>query len=154
MSMTPLLDEVSRLHIPNAPATPAQIEAFEKAAGWTLDPDLRAFYLHCDGAILFERHDPAYRFLPLKEIRRGRVVILKDDTDKAGPADWYSICEVRESNYILLDVSHQENGCYPIRDGFREMFPAPDYCPQIAASFGAFLAGALRSKGRWFWLQP
>ncbi|MCP3102734.1 SMI1/KNR4 family protein [Myxococcus sp. K15C18031901] len=90
----------------------------------------------------------------MKEIRRGRVLILADDTDKAGPRDWYAICEVRESNYILLDVSHQENGRHPIRDGYREMFPAPDHCPRIAASFAEFLSGALRSKGRWFWLQP
>lgn len=35
-----------------------------------------------------------------------------------------------------------------------EVFPDPEYCPQIAASFGELLAGALRSEGRWFWLQP
>lgn len=150
--MLALLDEVSRHHFPNPPATPEQIAAFEQTMGWRLDPGLRAFYLHCDGAILFDRHDPAFRFYPLAKIRRARVAILKEDTDKAGPPSWYALCEVRESNYILLDVSHQERGRYPIRDGYSGMFPAPEYCAQIAGSFSEFLAGALRSNGRWFWL--
>ncbi|MCP3102682.1 SMI1/KNR4 family protein [Myxococcus sp. K15C18031901] len=159
MEMDRLLAEVSRLHHPNPPATPEQIEAFERSVGWRLDPDLRAFYLHCDGADLFDPRtptfrDPAFSFLPLTKIRRARVVMLQDDTDKSGPASWYAVCEVRDSNYILLDVSHQEAGRYPIRDGYREGFPDADYCRQIAASFGEFLEGALRSEGRWFWLRP
>ncbi|AKQ66097.1 hypothetical protein A176_003009 [Myxococcus hansupus] len=157
MLMAELLAEVSRLHHPNPPATPAQIEAFEKRVGWTLDSDLRAFYLHCDGANLFDSRtpvfrDPAFSFLPLSRIQRARVVMSQDDTDKTGPASWYVACEVRDSNYILLDVSHQEAGRYPIRDGYREGFPDPDYCRQIARSFSEFLTGALRSNGRWFWL--
>ena len=28
---------------------------FERRVGWRLDPDLRAFYLHCNGAELIER---------------------------------------------------------------------------------------------------
>jgi hypothetical protein len=153
MSMDELLGEVSRLHFPNPPASPAQIDAFEQRMGWRLDPDLRAFYMHCDGANLFDRVDPAFSFLPLAMIRRARVVMLQDDTDRSGPASWYAVCEVRDSNYILLDVSHQEDGRYPIRDGYREGFPDPDYCPRIARSFSEFLRGALRSNGRWFWLR-
>ncbi|MFP2956633.1 SMI1/KNR4 family protein [Myxococcus sp. 1LA] len=159
MKMAELLAEVSRLHHPNPPATPEQIEAFEKRVGWPLDPDLRAFYLHCDGADLFDPRthtfrDPAFSFLPLSRIQRARVVMSQDDTDKAGPTSWYAVCEVRDSNYVLLDVSHQEAGRYPLRDGYREGFPDPDYCRQIAPSFAEFLAGALRSNGRWFWLSP
>jgi hypothetical protein len=150
--MPPLLEEVSRLHFPEPPATPAQIEAFEQRVGWRLDPDLRAFYLHCNGAILFERNDPAFRFYPLEKILRARLAILREDTDAAGPASWYALCEVRESNYVLLDVSEQERGRYPLRDGYSERFPDPEFCPRIARSFSEFLAGALRSEGRWFWL--
>ncbi|GEN10108.1 SMI1 / KNR4 family (SUKH-1) [Myxococcus fulvus] len=159
MEMDGLLAEVSRLHHPNPPATPEQIATFERNVGWPLDADLRAFYLHCDGADLFDprtptSRDPAFSFLPLSRIRRARVVMAQDDSDRSGPASWYSLCEVRDSNYILLDVSVQKDGRYPMRDGYREGFPDPEYCPQIAASFGEFLAGALRSEGRWFWLQP
>ncbi|MFY2560076.1 SMI1/KNR4 family protein [Corallococcus terminator] len=159
MNMAELLAEVSRLHSPNPPATPEQIEAFEQRVGWSLDPDLRAFYLHCDGADLFDPRvptfrDPAFSFIPLSGIQRARVVMSQSDTDKAGPASWYAVCAVRDSNYILLDVSDQESGRYPLRDGYREGFPDPDYCPLIVASFSAFLAGALRSNGTWFWLPP
>jgi hypothetical protein len=150
--MSALLEEVSRLHFPSPPATLAQIDAFEQRVGWRLDPDLRAFYLHCNGADLFDRIDFAFRFFPLEQIHRARWVMRKNDTDAAGPPFWYALCEVRDSNFILLDVSHQRYGRYPIRDGYNEAFPAPDYCRQIADSFSEFLAGALRSKGRWFWL--
>ncbi|QAT82217.1 hypothetical protein EJ065_0610 [Corallococcus coralloides] len=108
MSMSALLEEVSRLHHARPPATPAQLDAFEQRVGWRLDPDLRAFY---------------------------------------------PICEVRDGNYVLLDVSQQYDGRYPLRDGFPEGFPDPTQCPRIASSFSEFLAGALRSNGRWFWLK-
>ncbi|MCY1046613.1 SMI1/KNR4 family protein [Corallococcus sp. bb12-1] len=151
--MTALLEEVSRLHFPNPPATEAQIEAFEQRVGWRLDPDLRAFYLHCDGADLFDRIDPAFSFYPLAKVRRARVVLLKNDTDKAGPASWYAVCEVQDTNYIFLDVSQQAGGRYPIRDGYREAFPDPAYNRQIADSFSGFLEGALNSNESWFWLR-
>ncbi len=152
MSMTALLQELSRRHHPNPPATLARIEAFERRMGWRLDADLRAFYLHCDGASLFDRTDPAFRFYPLSEIRRARVVIFQEDTDEWGPTSWYALGDVRDTNYILIDVD-QERGTYPIRDGYREMFPRPEYCRQLASSFSEFLAGALSSNGTWFWLR-
>ncbi|RYZ40465.1 MAG: SMI1/KNR4 family protein [Myxococcaceae bacterium] len=153
MSMTALLDEVVRQHFPNPPATLEQLDAFEQRTGWRLDPDLRAFYLRCDGANLFDRTDPAFTFLPLSQLHRARVVMRQDDTDRSGPSSWYAICEVRDSNYILLDVSQQQDGRYPIRDGYNEAFPDPSYCRPIAASFSEFLSGALRSNQRWFWLR-
>ncbi|RKH42596.1 SMI1/KNR4 family protein [Corallococcus sp. AB050B] len=158
--MTELIEEISLLHVPNPPATPEQLDAFEQRVGWRLDPDLRAFYLHCDGARLFAQRDPtfgfvdpAFTFLPLSRIDRARVVMRDEDRDQVGPSSWYAICEVRDSNCILLDASHQEEERYPIRDGYNEAFPDPAYCEQIASSFQEFLAGALRSQGRWFWLR-
>jgi hypothetical protein len=151
--MAPLLEEVSRLHFPNPPATHEQIAAFEQRVGWRLDPDLRAFYLHCDGADLFDRLDFEFRFYPLARLHRARGVMRKSDTDAAGPASWYALGEVQDSNFILLDVSQQHEGRYPIRDGYNQAFPHPDYCRQIAGSFSEFLAGALGSEGQWFWLR-
>ncbi|NNB95041.1 SMI1/KNR4 family protein [Corallococcus exiguus] len=158
--MNELLEEISRLHVPNPPATPAQLDAFEQRVGWRLDPDLRVFYLHCDGARLFAQRDPTFAFvdptftfLPLSRIVRARVIMRDEDTDQAGPPSWYAICEVRDSNYVLLDVSQQEEGRYPIRDGYNGAFPDPAYCARIASSFQEFLAGALQSNERWFWLR-
>ncbi len=63
--MSRLLEEVSREHFPHSPATPEEIEEFEQRVGWKLDPDLRAFYLHCNGAELFKRLPDAPRAIAL-----------------------------------------------------------------------------------------
>jgi hypothetical protein len=148
-----LLAELASHHFLNPPATVEQIRAFENRVGWRLDPDLRAFYLLCDGADLFKRPDSPYRILPLSRIVRARVAILGEDDDKWGPASWYAFCALYDSNYVVVDVSRSRQERYPIIDGYREMFPNPEYCRQIADSFSEFLAGALRSNGNWFWLE-
>ncbi len=58
--MCSLLVELSRDHFPHPPATPEELEAFEQRVGWKLDPDLRAFYLHCNGAALIRQVDGRY----------------------------------------------------------------------------------------------
>lgn len=150
-----LLEEVSRDHFPHPPATPEEIEEFERRVGWKLDPDLRAFYLHCNGARLFKTPtDCPYGFLPLSKIIRARAAIFgkRNDNDAHGPASVYAICDVQDGNYVLVDVSRQESGRYPIIDGDHEAWPDPAYREQIAHSFSDFLEEVLRSKGRQFWL--
>jgi hypothetical protein len=153
MTFNHLLAELARDHFLNPPATAEQIAAFEHRVGWRLDPELRAFYLRCDGADLFKRPDSPYRILPLTQVVRARVAILGEDDDQCGPASWYAFCALHDSNYVLVDTSSTPDGRYPIIDGYREMFPNPEYCRQIAGSFSEFLAGALRSQGNWFWLE-
>lgn len=149
-----LLEEVSRDHFPHPPATPGEIEEFERRVGWKVDPDLRAFYLHCNGAELFKRlPNTPYRLLSLAEIIRARVAIYGEDDDKWGPGSMYAICDVQDGDYVLVDVARQENDRYPLTDGYHEAWPNPDYCEQIASSFSEFLEKALRSKGRLFYLQ-
>jgi len=151
--MRQLLADVSRNHFPNPPATPIEIEEFEQRIGWRLDADLRAFYLHCNGAELFKKPDSPFRIRPLSQIIRARLATRGKDDESRGPASWYTLCALHDSNYVLLDVSTQEDGRYPILDGYREGFPDPHYCIRIAGSFAEFLTGALRSNGLWFWLQ-
>jgi hypothetical protein len=154
MAMNALLEEISRYYFPNAPAAPEQIGEFERRVGSRLDPDMRALYLHCDGAAQFRRRpDADYRFLPLSEIRRARVAIRGKDDDSRGPAFMYTICDLQDGDYILVDVSSQQTGRYPIFDGWHEAWPDPEYCKQIASSFSEFLAAALSSGGNWFWLK-
>src|SRR5690349_1622287 len=62
MTISALLEEISSRHFPNPPASPREIEEFEQRMGWKLDPDLRAFYLHCNGAKLFTQPDSPFRF--------------------------------------------------------------------------------------------
>ena len=152
--MSSLLEEVSRSHFPYPPATPQQIDEFERRVGWHLDPDLRAFYLHCNGAELIERRPECpYRILPLSEIIRARIAIRREDDDKWGPASMYALCYVQDGNYVVVDVSHQENGRYSLIDGYHEAWPDPDYCGLVANSFSEFLEEALRSQGRMYWLS-
>ena len=59
--MQRLLAKISRQHFPNPPASQEEISAFEQRVGWRLDPELRAFYQHCNGADLFERRPETTR---------------------------------------------------------------------------------------------
>lgn len=152
MSIQALLEQVTRDHFPNPPATPAQLDEFERRVGWRLDPDLRAFYLHCNGAELFERPNSPYRFLPLSGIIRARIAIRGKDEDSRGPASWYVLCDVGDGNYVVVDTGDLKDGRYPLIDGYREMFPDPEYCERLAGSFAELLDKALRSGGRHFWL--
>ncbi|MCP3142399.1 SMI1/KNR4 family protein [Pyxidicoccus xibeiensis] len=152
MMMENLLAEVSRVHFPNAPATPAQVAAFEARVGWQLDPDLRAFYLHCDGATLFRpRPDANYRILSLAEIRRARVELRGQDDDSKGPPSWYTLLYLQDSDYVLVDVAQQQDGRYPLLDAYHETYPLE--VRRIAVSFGEFLQRALRSGNEFFWLN-
>ncbi|MFL5351658.1 SMI1/KNR4 family protein [Archangium sp.] len=153
MPLNELLEEISRRHFPNPPASPQQIEDFERRAGWRLDPDLRAFYSRFDGARLFKRDDEIYRILPLSEIVRARVAILGKDSDEYGPASWYAICDTGDSDYVAVDASTMENGRYPLLDCFHETFMEAGSNKRIAHSFSDFLERALRSGGRPYWLK-
>ncbi|WP_163783787.1 SMI1/KNR4 family protein [Myxococcus vastator] len=145
--MSSLLEEVSREHFPYPPAASEEVDAFERRVGWKLDPDLRAFYLHCNGAELIARlPETPYRVLPLHKIVRARVAIYGEDDDKWGPASVYSLCDVQDGDYVLLSVARLENGRYPLFDGEHEARPDPAYCRQIARSFSEFLEQALRTR--------
>ncbi|WP_425441917.1 SMI1/KNR4 family protein [Stigmatella erecta] len=89
------LHEVSRDHFPYPSAALEQIKAFEKRVGWKLDPDLRAFYLHCDGAELIkQRPGCPYRVLPLSEVVRARVAIriTAAPSPAASQSSWRTCC--------------------------------------------------------------
>lgn len=152
MTMDQLLVEITRAHFPNAPAAPAQVAAFEARMGWKLDPDLRAFYLHCDGATLFRpRPHAKYRILSLAEIQRARIAMRGEDDDSMGAASWYTLLYLQDSDYVLLDVARQQNDRYPLLDAYHETYPLE--VRQIAASFSEFLERALSSNNRLFWLD-
>jgi hypothetical protein len=151
--MSRVLEQISRDHFPYPPATLGEIAAFESRVGWRLDPDLRAFYLHCNGAELFKRRPSApYRILPLAKIIRARVAIRGEDSDQWGPPSMYAVCDMQDGNYVVMDVAQAANRPYPLFDGDHETWPDPAYCEQIAGSFLEFLEQALRSQGRSYWL--
>lgn len=64
----------------------------------------------------------------------------------------YVLCYVRDSNYVVVDVSRQVEGRYPLIDGDRETWPDLEYCTQIASSFSEFLEQVLRTRRSLYWL--
>ncbi|RKH10824.1 SMI1/KNR4 family protein [Corallococcus sp. CA053C] len=151
MSMDRLLAEIIRHHFPSPPATPARLTAFEARVGWELDADLRAFYLHCDGGTLFAPlPDVNYRILPLERIERARVAIMGRDEDACGPPSHFTLVDMQDSDFVVLDVAQRSGGRYPLFDAFHETFPETR---PIASSFEEFLEKALRSGNRSFWLN-
>ncbi|RKH55740.1 SMI1/KNR4 family protein [Corallococcus aberystwythensis] len=151
MIMDRLLAEFFRLHFPRPPATPAQIAAFEAHVGWKLDADLCAFYLHSDGGTLFEAQpDASYRILSLAEIRRARVAIMGQDDDKYGAPSQYTLVDMQDTDYVILDTAQQARGAYPLFDAWHETYPVTK---PIASSFAEFLGSAMRSDGFSYWLD-
>lgn len=109
--------------------------------------------VNTNGAELIERlPDTPYRILPLSKIVRARVAIYGEDDDKWGPASVYALCDVHDGNYVLVDVSRQENGRYPLFDGDHEEWPDPAYCKQVASSFSEFLEQVLRTRRSLYWI--
>ncbi|NRD48829.1 SMI1/KNR4 family protein [Corallococcus exiguus] len=150
--MQRLLAELSARHFPNPPATPAQLAAFELRVGWKLDEDLRAFYLHCDGATLFKPFpDANYHLLPLEQIRRAFVAMRPGDDAPFGSASWYTLVDLQDSDYVILDITHPVNGRYPLLDAYHETFP--EGVRPVAASLSDFLEKALTSDDSYFWLN-
>lgn len=149
-----LLQEISLHHFPNPPATPSAVDAFEQKVGWLLDAELRAFYLHCNGALLFQRINSPCRLRPLSKLLRARVDMRGADTDEWGPASWYVIGDFTESDCLIVDVaSPNPKNRYPIIDGFHEAMLGPQECERIADSFSGFLEQFLHSGGHKFWLK-
>jgi len=151
--MSHLLEEIVRDHFPHPPARPEEIDAFERRVGWNLDPDLRAFYLRCDGAALLRATDSPYEILPLSKLTRARIAIRGEDDDKWGPPSLYALCYVRDGNYVVLDVTRRIEGSYPLLDGDHETWFTPEYCTQIARSFSEFLEQIFRTRRSLYWVQ-
>jgi hypothetical protein len=154
MSMESLLETISRHHFPNPPASREQIEAFERQQGWSLDQDLRAFYLRCNGATLFQRLNSPCRFRELSQIRRARIDMRGSDTVECGPVSWYVVADLPDSDRIIIDVSASREDFYPIIDGFHEAILGPEERKRIADSFSGFLSQMFLHQGQAFWLSP
>lgn len=150
-----LIDEdlvmIRQQHYPGPPASPQELAAFESRWGFKLDPDLTAFYAAANGARLYDRVNPAFEILPLKNILLARNAIFGKDEDSLGSPSILAICDVQDGNYIGIDTSRTKDGCFPILDIFHETFP--EQAELVADSFGEFLHKALRHGGRQFWLS-
>jgi len=151
--LTDLLVELDQSHFPNPPASERQIRQFEERMGWPLDEELRAFYLHCNGARLFRKKDPNYRILELEEVVRTRIAIYGRDEAEWGPDSFYIFCDMQDTNYVSLDVARRIDNKYPLFDCFHENFYESDSREMIARCLSDFLKRAfLRPEGS-YWLD-
>ncbi|WP_240359541.1 SMI1/KNR4 family protein [Pyxidicoccus trucidator] len=151
MTLEQMLAEISRTHFPRPPATLEQIAAFESQAGWQLDAQLRAFYLHCNGAELFRPLPEAnYSFLSLADIRRKTERVRFRDKGAPPTSSWFPLVDCQDSDFVLVDTSRPGRP-YPLLDAYHETYPRE--VRQIAASLGEFLERALSSGNQFFWLR-
>ncbi|NVI99645.1 SMI1/KNR4 family protein [Myxococcus sp. AM009] len=151
MAIESLLAEISRAHFPHPPATPERIATFEARMGWRLDEDLRAFFLHCDGAELFERLPEAnYSILSLAGIEEATLRLRRRDHSDGEAACWYPLVDCQDSDFVLVDVA-RPGGPYPLLDAYHETYPRE--VRRVAGSFREFLERALASDDQFFWLE-
>lgn len=139
--------EVLRSHHARPPAPESELEAFERAHGFKLDPALRTFYAASNGASLFRIEDSPYEILPVSQVVTGRVALFADHPPPC-PEYVFAFCYVQDGNYMGFEVMPGQP--YPIIDLFHETWPK--YREVIAGSFEDFLHWALRSGGRHYWL--
>ncbi|WP_233601907.1 hypothetical protein [Corallococcus sp. CA047B] len=81
------------------------------------------------------------------------MAIQGRDQDANGPASWYALVDLQDTDFVLVDVGQQENARYTLRDGYHGTFPDPVHSRVIARSFGEFLEKALASEDDFFWLS-
>jgi cell wall assembly regulator SMI1 len=153
MNVDRLVEITKKKHHARPKATLNSIERFQRSHYVTLPADMKAFYSHCDGASLFEKDDPTYKLLPLSQIARARILVNGEDTDACGPESWYGFCDVRDGNYVAIDLDTASSTFSCVFDCFHETFPDPAYTNMIARSFSEFLENALNSRGQLYWLK-
>lgn len=159
-SIFELVQRIRREHEGAPPATEAELREAEARLGFPLAPELREFYLTCNGATLFFYDDPrhgrltwGYRVLPLAEIVRVRLVIFGEDYDEGHPDNWYAICDVMDGNYVAIDVNPASGDVRCFRDCYGEHTPDESECRVVAWSLREFLDRAMGGTELPYWLE-
>lgn len=153
MNLEALVAQIVTSHFPEKGANASAIESFETKWGLPLPDDAKMFYREMDGASLFSQSDPPYRILRLSEIEP--IALLLDADSKEIDAEiskWFAMCDVRDGNYVALNLGQAHQAECPVIDCFHETFPNKVYCTVISRSFSEFVSNALNSEGRLFWL--
>jgi cell wall assembly regulator SMI1 len=153
--MDALIRQVCDDHFPSRGASAELIAQFERDGQLRLPDDMRLFYAACNGAKLFDKSDSPFAFFPLEQMCHpseavwGSMENIPDWT-----ARWIAFCDVRDGNYVAIDLDQRSDGAYNIMDIFHETFGDRAYDRIIARSFSEFLEGALGSSegNRLFWL--
>ena len=80
--------------------------------------------------------------------KRPSAYVRGSDDDSMGPASWWTLVDCQDSDFILVDVAPPPP--YPLLDAYHGTYPA---VTPVAASLREFLARALSSNNRLYWLH-
>lgn len=143
--------EVLQSHFPQPPATEAELAEFERAHGFPLDPELRAFYRATNGGRLFQKVDSPYKFMSLAEIQPGvNAIFGGHPPEHPGaplcPDNVFAFCGIPDGCYLGFEVIPGKP--YPIHVLYESW---PQEIRVLAPSFGEFLHRALKEGGE-YWI--
>jgi hypothetical protein len=135
--------------------SPLDITAFQIGQGFDLPADLVEFYKRYKSVRLFcNKGEALYRFVPISEIHPTRIDIYGESEDDWGPDSWLTICDVRDGNYVAIDVESRDVDKFNYIDCFHETFAEPGESRIIALSFEEFLRRSLENRGSVYFLEP
>jgi hypothetical protein len=123
------------------------LNLFEKTHLFRLPNDLVYFYRHYSQATLF---DNRFHILPIASLSRISTVICGDDSADWCPPSWYAFCDLRDGNYVGMDLSTVGGNSCNILDCYHEDVPNFRI---IATSFSEFFERILTAQGEIYWLQ-
>lgn len=150
------IDRIKNHHWPNRPATEIEIAITERELIAQLPSDLHEFYLHCNGAILFDRTDPPFKILPVSELRPVIQAVFGtlDVADCHCPVSIVAFCALHDSEFLGIDLDRTRGRFGWILDCFHGTVCEDPYGCIVAKSFTEFLARAIDSGGGTsvFWL--
>ncbi len=143
-----LVERVKREHGYTTPRSAAGIDRFESRTGHRLPDELRLFYMHCDGARLFDAEyvipDPD-ALLPLGMVMTGAAGRRVDL-----PASWYGMCRTRGGEWVGMNFA-SSGPDYPVLQCHLLDGGAATGYRIVAAGFAEFLGRALASTIHPFW---
>lgn len=125
---------------------PAYIDNFVINRKLSFPADLIQFYSRykCVALINID-NETLYRFVPIHEIHPTRIDIYGRNTDEWGPANWLTVCDVLDGNYIAIDINSGDGNNYNFIYCFHETFARSGESPVIAKSFTELLHNSLQS---------
>ena len=148
-----LITEILTRHRAKPPLPRSEREPLLSEIPFVVPADVQLFFSKCNGARLFDSLESRYELVGVQGFHPTRFDIFGHDEEIFGPLGLFTICDVQDGNFVALDLSKASGSKCPVVDCFHETFADPGYAyPIIAQSFTDFLAHALRSENRLYWL--
>lgn len=127
-----------------------------------LPEEIKEFYSLCGGMNLFVNKHYSVKILPPDEFTLANPLlidkdIIEEEIKKGTYAlristNWYTIVDLFDSNYIVIDLSRERLGrCYK---AFWDSYPSRGEMPVVAMTFSELLNRLIENKGEyWYFLE-